>query len=251
MNILKVKKSITLLVGMIAITALGGIAQAETRFAVQDSTGTTDKMVVTDTGAVGVGTNAPISSIHVVGATNASAQLITHTNYTGSAGGGSFIGLHNNANGALPAANDRLGYFYFGSKSGNNYRLGGGMSVYADGPWTDMSLPTAFKFETAPATTSTTVVSQRTERMRITSSGNIGIGTDVPKQALEVNGGIRINNIGVSFRPVTPKPACNNTTGPTTDSGVLWFTKAGDGYKDTLEICAKDASNNYAWRTIY
>lgn len=226
------------------------MAQAANKLIVKDSTGTVDKMVVTDQGYIGVGTNSPFTSMNLVGSTNAAAQILTHTNFTGSDGGGSFVGLHNNAGGGLPLSGDRLGYFYFGTKSGANYRLGGGMSVYADGPWTDTSLPTAFKFETASATTGTTV-SPRVERMRITSTGNVGIGTNVPKQVLEVNGGIRMNNTANSIKAKSSKPACDNTTGPTTDGGVLWFTAGASGIKDTLEVCAKDANNNYAWRTIY
>lgn len=248
---MRMKNRIAMLVGTMALAGVAGFAQAaETRFAVQDSTGTVDKMVVQDTGYIGVGTNAPFSAINLVGSANAAAQVLAHTNFTGSGGGGSFVGLHNNANGALPLSGDRLGYFYFGSKSGGNYRLGGGMSVYAEGAWTDLSWPTAFKFETASATTGLTQ-STRIERMRITSSGNIGMGTDVPKQVLEVNGGIRINNVTVpGIKTATAKPLCDNTTGPTTDGGVFWFTKGSAGVKDTLEICAKDTSN-YAWRTIY
>ncbi len=244
------KRKIMLAVTASVVALLPVMAQAANKLIVKDSTGTTDKMVVTDAGYIGVGTNAPFASINLVGPTNAAAQVLTHTNFTGSGGGGSFVGLHNNANGALPLAGDRLGYFYFGTKSGANYRLGGGMSVYADGPWTDISWPTAFKFETAAAATGATP-SVRLERMRINSSGYVGIGTNVPTQPLEVNGGIRINNTANGLKAQTPKPVCNNTTGPTTDRGVLWFTAGASGVKDSLEVCAKDDYNNYAWRTVY
>ena len=245
------KRKIMLAVAASVVALLPVMAQAANKLIVKGTDGTTDKMVVTDTGYIGVGTNAPRASINLVGAVNAAAQVQTQTNLTASDAGGSFVGLHNNAGGTLPRTGDRLGYFYFGSMSGTSYRLGGGMSVYADGPWTNTSLPTAFKFETASATTSTTTVSPRIERMRITSSGNVGIATNVPKQALEVNGGIRINNTANSIKAITSKPACDNITGPTTDSGVLWFTAGASGIKDTLEVCAKDAGNNYAWRTVY
>lgn len=245
------KRKIMLAVAASVVALLPVMAQAANKLIVKDSTGATDKMVVTDTGYIGVGTNVPSASVNLVGAVNAAAQIQTHTNFTAADGGGSFVGLHNNAGGALPRTGDRLGYFYFGTVSYSSLRLGGGMSVYADGPWTNTSLPTAFKFETASATTSTTTVSPRVERMRITSSGNVGIGTNVPTQSLEVNGGIRLNNTANSIKAKTTKPSCNNTTGPTTDGGVLWFTAGASGVKDTLEVCAKDDSNNYAWRTVY
>jgi hypothetical protein len=61
---------------------------------------------------------------------------------------------------------------------------------------------------------------------------------------------------GVSFRlfdGVVPfgvlgesLPACNLST-----RGRLWFVAGATGVKDSLSACAKDASNSYAWRTLY
>jgi len=51
-------------------------------------------------------------------------------------------------------------------------------------------------------------------------------------------GGIRLNT-GV-------QPSCNSST-----RGTLWFTQGGAGVKDVLEVCAKDATDNYAWRNIW
>lgn len=44
----------------------------------------------------------------------------------------------------------------------------------------------------------------------------------------------------------TPKPTCAAGS-----AGTFAYTKGGAGVKDTVEICAKDASGNYAWRTLY
>lgn len=46
----------------------------------------------------------------------------------------------------------------------------------------------------------------------------------------------------------------DNGTQPTCDAthrGWAWFDEGGAGVKDAFEICAKDAGNAYAWRTIY
>lgn len=43
-------------------------------------------------------------------------------------------------------------------------------------------------------------------------------------------------------------------TKPTCVSGIrgkFWMTNGGTGVKDSVEICAKDAADEYAWRTIY
>jgi hypothetical protein len=77
------------------------------------------------------------------------------------------------------------------------------------------------------------------ERMRVTSTGLVGIGTTTPASALEVNGGVRLN-------PVAAKPACDATV-----RGTFWVTQGGAGVKDSVEVCAKDAMDTFAWRTLF
>jgi hypothetical protein len=42
------------------------------------------------------------------------------------------------------------------------------------------------------------------------------------------------------------QPACSATT-----RGRTWFVAGSTGVKDSFSVCAKDASNNYAWRALY
>lgn len=53
------------------------------------------------------------------------------------------------------------------------------------------------------------------------------------------SGTIQINDGGT-------KPTCDSTK-----RGMLWQDFGGTGTKDTVEICAKDAADSYAWRTLY
>lgn len=78
-------------------------------------------------------------------------------------------------------------------------------------------------------------------RLTVDSAGNVGIGTSAISsgQKLEING-------GVTLATATSKPACNSTT-----RGTFWAVQSGAGVKDTVEVCAKDAADAYAWRTIY
>ncbi len=60
---------------------------------------------------------------------------------------------------------------------------------------------------------------------------------------------------GAVFRLITPpvnvaasgaQPTCNST-----QRGRIWQTIGGSGVKDSVTVCAKDATDAYAWRTIY
>jgi hypothetical protein len=41
-------------------------------------------------------------------------------------------------------------------------------------------------------------------------------------------------------------PVCGVST-----QGTVWYTPGGTGVKDAVQVCAKDSSDAYAWRTIY
>ena len=77
------------------------------------------------------------------------------------------------------------------------------------------------------------------ERMRVSSTGLVGIGTKTPTSQLEVNGGVRMNT-------ATAKPACDATA-----RGTFWVTQGGAGVKDSVEVCAKDAMDTFGWRTLF
>lgn len=238
MSIIKAKKSITLLAGIMAIAALGSIAQAETRLAVQDSTGTVDKMVVTDQGFIGIGKSTPPVAVFAEGATLNNSQVFTHFVGTSTSGGGGFVGYHNNAAGALPNSGDRLGYFYFGSidPTSGSGKNAAGISATAGTAWSSTSTPANMLFETANTTGS------RLERMRITYYGYLGVGTVNPQQRLDVAGAIRTTNS-------TSKPTCNNTI-----RGSIWFYKndtASSGAPDSLDICAKDNTGAFVWKSVF
>lgn len=54
---------------------------------------------------------------------------------------------------------------------------------------------------------------------------------------------------GVSLlrnQPAGIRPTCSDAT-----RGVFWHTNGAGGQKDNVEVCAKDASDVFAWRTLY
>ncbi|BDV43453.1 hypothetical protein GURASL_23760 [Geotalea uraniireducens] len=234
------------LVGItVALTGLMPVmAQAANKLIVKDSTGTTDKMVVTDTGSIGVNISSPIYKFHLVGTGDPStcALFVSNpgraTGYLATDSGG-FSFMRNNdisVNNGLPRANDRLGYFGFGANIGGSNRWLTMVQAYSetDANASTSSAPTYLSFGTTGATGYSAV-----ERLRITSVGNIGVGTSSPTQKIEVNGGIKLNT-------ATTKPTCDSTV-----RGTIWFTRSATGVADALEVCAKDATDNYAWKALF
>jgi hypothetical protein len=57
---------------------------------------------------------------------------------------------------------------------------------------------------------------------------------------VDEDGSIRLNISGGT------KPTCSSS-----ERGRIYMTQGGAGVKDALEVCAKDAGDAYAWRTIY
>ena len=234
------KKGMAALVG-IALVSATGLAQAETRFAVQDADGTTDKMVVTDKGQIGVGIATPIYPLHIKAAGPTSATTIefhnqgntTYSAYDSPA----FQLMRNNSttatggNGSVtPKSGDRLGNFAFGSYLGGIAKYSAFIAAFAEGTWTNTSYPGYLSLQTAGATDV-----YPSERMRITPVGNVGIGVSAPTQKLEVRGGVRLNTTAA-------KATCDAAS-----RGTMWFTQGATA--DTMEICVKDGAS-YFWKSM-
>jgi hypothetical protein len=80
------------------------------------------------------------------------------------------------------------------------------------------------------------------------TSGIVGLWDDTTGAGLwsvsttnfSVPGGVQIT----SGQPA--KPTCNSA-----NKGMFWYTGHTTGVKDAVEVCAADAANAFAWRTIY
>lgn len=221
-------------------------AQAANKLVVRNATDTADAAVVTDAGYIGIGTNAPTSPLHAVttGAYTKGAVVLQHrsidtaitpSSYAYNAPNLSFYRNNDpSINSGFPRTGDTLGYFTFGTILNG---FGKGVATaksLAEANFTGTSMPTAITFMTTPVNTVTPL-----ERLRVNSNGNVGIGTGTPTQKLEVNGGMKLNT-------TAGKPACAVAI-----RGTIWFTQGAAGVADTLEVCAKDAANAYAWRQLY
>lgn len=226
-------------------------AMAANKLIVKDAAGTVDKFVVTDTGKLGVNITNPTYGLHIMGTSDvtSTAGILAFPGRTLAAGSlksdaPTITFIKNNdpsINSGMLQADDRLGFFGFGTRIGTSNQWLASVAAYSAGlQTTTTSAPSYLVFSTA-ATGSVTAA----ERLRILSNGNIGIGTVTANARLEVNGGVRINPIPAG----TTAGTCNGAF-----NGTLWFTKGSTVAPvtaDKLELCAKDAANNYSWRQIF
>lgn len=157
-------------------------AMAANKLIVNGTDGTTPAYVVTDTGFVGVGTSTPDAplTLNAGGLFPANVIKVVGNEITKGAG---LIAYNNRTDGTLNKAGDTLGIVYFGSNTGGVLQHATGFAGAAEADWTTTSRPSYFYFSTTAAGSTA-----RTERFRIASTGNIGIGTTNPTSKLHVVG---------------------------------------------------------------
>lgn len=144
----------------------------------------TERVRITNTGFVGIGTASPTTMLEVVASGSNSPQRFSH--YSGAAStpfpSAALFGSRGTI--ASPSAlqtDDNLGYFSFqGRKATANSGTSAGIYARAATNWTDSSTASKLLFFTTPDA-STTVA----ERMQIASDGKVGIGV-TPSDVLHI-----------------------------------------------------------------
>ncbi|MFA6198730.1 MAG: tail fiber domain-containing protein [Patescibacteria group bacterium] len=143
--------------------------------------GGAEKMRITSGGNVGIGTTSPSQLLHIEKNQNATTELLVK-NSTNGTGGRTVLFLEGD--------NSKLAFLERVSPSYTTVPAwaGSGVMGSSDGPWWISAYGATgdIRFQTGGIATSN-------ERMRIDSTGNVGIGTTAPGQALDVNGSIRTN----------------------------------------------------------
>jgi hypothetical protein len=89
--------------------------------------------------------------------------------------------------------NDALGSVSFSGSDGSGYVLGSQIASFVDQVPGANDMPTCLTFATTPDGSATC-----TERMRITSAGNVGIGTATPTEKLDVAGNIKASQLYIN-----------------------------------------------------
>lgn len=162
-------------------------------------------------GNVGIGTIAPIAALDVYSPTPATGVVSRSATALGSASGGGILAMTPN----IPTgADQRLGVVGFGAyTNGTTTGFPAAIAGWSGEAFSASSFSSYLTFETAPTS------SVRLERMRITGAGKVGIGTNNPSEALEVNGNVKAssfiggftNSAGITGAG-TIKLATTNTT---------------------------------------
>ena len=203
--------------------------------------GATEAMRITNTGNIGVGTNSPTAKLDVaVGTTTVNAGV----NLTGSindyfefniknsnAGAGAQSGFNAMADNGSDIT--KFAWMGINSSTYSNtaaYNIGGANDVSFMGAGNDLYVANNSTTKSIIFSTGTSTTPFFNERMRITNSGNVGIGTATPSTTLEVSGTTRLG-------------------GATTVAGAATFTStvaittgAGAG-----KVLTSDANGNASW----
>jgi hypothetical protein len=142
-------------------------------------TSTEEKMRIANSGNVGIGTSSPESILHIEGSGVDSLRF-------GNIGPSSNSALRISRDDTSITSGNPLGYLEFGGKdtTSNADTAHAYIAGIASGTHAAGDNPTDLTFGTTPDNSSTI-----SERMRIDSSGNVGIGTDSPSAKTEGTAG--------------------------------------------------------------
>jgi hypothetical protein len=170
-------------------------------------TGASEAARIDSSGNVGIGTSSPTSPLNVVSASSSLAIAI---------------------NGR---SSDNLGAMYFYANNGSTQHA------------TITASATEFRLSSVPAAAVQTFYTNATERMRIDSSGNVGIGTSSPSNRLHVSNAIQTgsnpDSVGVlmgaaAFRQSIAGPLYFDAGSGSTAAGIIF--RDGSGYAERARI---------------
>lgn len=187
----------------------GGIISTRTNHALTLGTNNSQRLVIQNTGLIGIGTSNPSYLLHLVSSNSRSILESNSSTAADSMNLELWKSRGSNSSKTALTDGDTLGNIAFRGYDGSSYVAAAGMHAVVNGTVTTGSLPTDLRFMTNSSSSSWS------EKMRITASGTVGIGISVPTASLEVNSsGNGTENRGVKVTYY------NNTTA----SGPLFVT---------------------------
>lgn len=150
------------------------------------ATNGTNRMKIANGGFVGIGTTSPSTEFHLATSSIAATRGILVSQHSADNNGAFISERKSRGTEAAPSAvasGDNIGSLAGYGYDGSGYTSGGRVRLAVDGAVAAGSVPTRLEFHTGTA-------SNGAERMRIDSTGKVGIGTSSPAQTLDVTGGV-------------------------------------------------------------
>ncbi len=145
----------------------------------------------TATGMIGVGTATPQGELYVVDQTGTNAQRgIVSAQHCNSQNGSNILSKRSRGTEAAPIAlqsADKVGNISAMVYDGTQYMITSSIIYQVNGTVATNQVPTDIVFWTGSAQTGGT--NPRVERMRLTSTGDLGIGTSNPTYPIQLGGG--------------------------------------------------------------
>jgi hypothetical protein len=157
------------------------------------------EMMIDSSGNVGIGTSIPPAKLTIAGTGEVAARINSYASSLSENASLAFSKARGSEGSETAVANnDIVGQVTAFAHDGSTYGALGKISFEMDAATGSGDLPGRIQFHTTADGASTT-----TERMRIDSDGNVGIGTDNPGSKLTVNGNLEVIGADATINGVT------------------------------------------------
>jgi hypothetical protein len=187
------------IIGLFFTDSNGVYTGTDTNHPYRIATNGGERLRVTEAGLVGIGTSAPGTSLDVRGIISLGSSSVANAVIQKSAVPGGSFNLTITSGGGLTSESattptDALAGSVIKLLGGDptTDTFGGGIQYYANGS----TSPNGAGVGNQHAFYTRSAANTYTERLRITSAGNVGIGNSSPAELLDVSGAIKHGNVG-------------------------------------------------------